>query len=61
MDAPTAAKLAEAQAGMSSRFESQSTIDEAKSNREKEWKEAYARWVPIPRCILNDQDRARTA
>lgn len=46
MDPAAATALAEAQAGMSSRFESQEVIDEAKAIREKEWKEAYARWVP---------------
>jgi hypothetical protein len=36
-------KSAMAQGSIASRFESQSTVDEAKEQREKEWKEAYAR------------------
>ena len=40
---PTTATLIEAQSGISSRFESQTAIDDAKAVREKEWKEAYAR------------------
>ncbi|CAD6567676.1 MAG: hypothetical protein TREMPRED_003816 [Tremellales sp. Tagirdzhanova-0007] len=52
---PTAAALAEAQAGMSSRFESQSTIDSAKAQREKEWKEAYARIGQEPPKPEDDQ------
>lgn len=44
---PSVAALAEAQAGISSRFETQTSIDEAKVVREKEWKEAYARWVLV--------------
>ncbi|KAK8843411.1 hypothetical protein IAR55_007068 [Kwoniella newhampshirensis] len=37
------AALAAATSTMSSRFESQTAIDEAKENKQKEWKEAYAR------------------
>jgi hypothetical protein len=29
------------------RFESQSTIDEAKEQREEEWKAAYERYIPL--------------
>ncbi|WVR09160.1 hypothetical protein IAU60_006222 [Kwoniella sp. DSM 27419] len=35
--------LAAATGGISSRFESQSSIDEARENKQKAWKEAYAR------------------
>ncbi|KAI9636631.1 N-terminal domain of NEFA-interacting nuclear protein NIP30-domain-containing protein [Dioszegia hungarica] len=35
--------LAKAQEGMGSRFQSQASIDESNTRREKEWKEAYAR------------------
>lgn len=32
---------------ISSRFESQSAIDEARENRKKEWAEAYARYFDV--------------
>lgn len=43
--------LARAQEGMGSRFQSQASIDESNTRREKEWKEAYARCVSLFRAL----------
>jgi hypothetical protein len=39
------ASLARAQEGIGSRFETQTSIDEAKARKDQEWKEAYARYA----------------
>ena len=41
----TKAAFAEASGTIGSRFESQKTVDEARERKDREWKDAYARWV----------------
>jgi hypothetical protein len=54
---PTTAALAEQAGTIASRFESQSSIDEAKERKDAEWQAAYARYVLVAviRVILKPQ------
>lgn len=43
--AAAVASLQRAQEGIGSRFETQTSINEANERRDKEWRDAYARWA----------------